>query len=85
MATTSNNVNQINLSQNTEKKIVKQVEDDTVFEEFEECDWEAKQIREELDFNEWNQNIDDYEDMDNIEKIIKEEILNFKANNINSK
>ncbi len=44
-------------------------------------DWECKDANEELNFNEWNKNFEDDENLDRLESMLKEEITKYKANN----
>ena len=44
-------------------------------------DWECKDVNEELNFNEWNKNFEDDENLDRLESMLKEEITKYKANN----
>ncbi len=74
---------------NESDKKLKRLEDDTEFEEFEDYgkiefiikDWECKDANEELNFNEWNKNFEDDENLDRLESMLKEEITKYKANN----
>lgn len=54
-------------------------EDDDYFEEFEQENWDEKELVEEIDFKQWQENFDEDENNEQFEKLLKEEIAKYQA------
>ncbi len=54
-------------------------EEDDYFEEFEDEEWNEGNVKEEIDFKQWQEEWEDEEINDQFEKVLKREIEAFKA------
>lgn len=79
----SSNLN-LNKNNNTKpdlaekEKMIKLLEEDDYFEDFNEEDWDEKAIKEHTDFKQWQENWEDDEVDDKFENQIRAEIEKFK-------
>ena len=53
-------------------------EEDDYFEEFDEEEWTEGGVKEEMDFNKWQEEWEDEEINDQFEKVLRREMENFK-------
>lgn len=67
-----------NVNQNSQIKLGLFEEDD-FFEEFENEEWNEGHVKEEIDFKQWQEEWEDEEINDQFEKVLKREIVAFKA------
>jgi hypothetical protein len=56
-------------------------EEDDYFEEFDDEDWNEGQVKEDIDFNKWQEEWEDEEINDQFEKVLRREMDAFKAAN----
>ena len=56
-------------------------EEDDYFEEFDDEDWNEGQVKEDIDFNKWQEEWEDEEINDQFEKVLRREMDTFKAAN----
>lgn len=56
-------------------------EEDDYFEEFDDEDWNEGQVKEDIDFNKWQEEWEDEEINDQFEKVLRREMDAFKATN----
>ncbi len=59
-------------------------EEDDYFEEFDDEEWNEGAVKEDLDFNKWQEEWEDEEINDQFEKVLRKEMDTFKAKKVGS-